>query len=561
MREFNVINEPWIRIENQKGEIEIVSLRTLIEQAHNYRGLCGEVLLQDFAILRNPILTIFYTAFERYDLNGKPRKEKLTKKEVFKEIKEIWNNGKLPVSMLFAYLESEKDRFWLIDDEKPWMQEVETEAELYIDANKKKDGMNERSVAKLVGDVFEGDNKKRILSYRRLGEDDFLDYAEATRWLIYINLCDDGTYVPRSKSLKKGYFAWGNFVFAKGENLFETILLNFNPLDPNFEKPLLENRPSWECEKISRFQVETIQPQTRAELMSFKYRRMRLISENGKIKKYILSGHHYFNSENYSLEMNVLQERIEQKNQPSYFKYANIIDQGKLWRNFSSLFLEGTQNDDKKEIGIVKWIYCLKKKGIIPSNYKITFETASLEYGTSNSGVKNMREDSISIYSSILGEFLDGTKKEQKAILRIVDEIQIIKKIADLVAVLEEDIAIASGIDSEKVKKISEKGINHFYDLIDEPFRNWLQNINLEDESISKAVGRWKILLYNLTDKYLEEKKTIQSVDLLIGRTIKKKNGKNERRVSLPESIMRFQNKRNYYLGLNKKRKRGENEK
>lgn len=60
--EFNLIDEPWIRVNRLDGEREMVSLKDALLRAHEFSGLAGEMPTQDVAILRT-LLAVTMTVF------------------------------------------------------------------------------------------------------------------------------------------------------------------------------------------------------------------------------------------------------------------------------------------------------------------------------------------------------------------------------------------------------------------------------------------------------------------------------------------------------------------
>lgn len=50
--EFNLLDEPWIKVMKRDGTIDEVSLITVFEQAHLYTDLAGELATQNVAVLR-----------------------------------------------------------------------------------------------------------------------------------------------------------------------------------------------------------------------------------------------------------------------------------------------------------------------------------------------------------------------------------------------------------------------------------------------------------------------------------------------------------------------------
>ena len=67
--EFNLLDEPWIKVMKENGTIEEVSLITVFEQAHLYTDLAGELATQNVAMLRL-LLAVLHTVFSRVDEHG-----------------------------------------------------------------------------------------------------------------------------------------------------------------------------------------------------------------------------------------------------------------------------------------------------------------------------------------------------------------------------------------------------------------------------------------------------------------------------------------------------------
>lgn len=543
----NVYFDSWIKVEKKDGTIAEVSLKDIFENSQNYTGLYGEVLLQDFAVLRNPILAIMYTAYERYDLDGKPRNGRIRREDAFKEIRLIWENGHLPVKMLTAYMDTVVDRFWLFDEKNPWMQVVETEPTLKVNG-KEHSGFARRKIKKLVGDVFESDEKRRILSYRTIQDDDTLDYKEALRWMLFLNVCDDHSYSPRG-NLKNGYFSYGNFVMAKGSNLFETIMLNFNPFGRQFERVLTGNKPEWEKPVLGRSILDLPQPDNLAALMSFRFRRMRLETNNDRVTGYKISGHHHFDLNNFILEPHILWKKDSKENGGYVFK--KVVDQGKMWRDFSTLFLESESQSDSIVPGVVLWIEELKKRQIIPEHFRVVFETGSVEFGSMSCGIKNLSNDHLSIYTSLF------ENDKGQPVERIIHEVASIEKLAKAAGMMEKNIALACG--DRNSNNAYARGVSDFFDRVDGPFRMWLQNIDIEREDFNDMILELHQILYQVTDNLIREKRYRQTPTLLIGRSVKDKGKKAAIRVSLPETILNFQLTRKKYIG-NKMQKENWNE-
>ena len=214
-KEFNLLDESWIRVMTKEHKIVELSLMDLLIHSQEYADFAGELEQQDIAVLRLGLATL-HTIFSRYDLDGAPKK--LTNAEMArKRWRNLWNRGSFPESVIKQYLEQYRERFWLFHPEKPFYQ-----------VNEAKKG-TEYTAAKLNGEISESSNKIRMFATRAGEKKQQLTYAEAARWLLFINGYDDMSAKPRKKGLPSpgaGWIGRLGIVEAVGHNLFETLMLN-----------------------------------------------------------------------------------------------------------------------------------------------------------------------------------------------------------------------------------------------------------------------------------------------------------------------------------------------
>ena len=81
-REFNLIDEPWIRVMDESCKVVEVSLLDAIINAHKYKCISGELPTQDVAVMRL-ILAVLHTVVSRYDCNGKYKVLENKKKAIY----------------------------------------------------------------------------------------------------------------------------------------------------------------------------------------------------------------------------------------------------------------------------------------------------------------------------------------------------------------------------------------------------------------------------------------------------------------------------------------------
>ena len=117
---FNLLREPWILVLNWEGRPEEVSLLTVLERAHEYRCLAGELPTQDVVILRL-ILAALYATFSRADAEGR---QKLLDngEEALKRWKSLWEQKRFPIEPIKKRLCLYEDRFYLFHPERPFYQ-------------------------------------------------------------------------------------------------------------------------------------------------------------------------------------------------------------------------------------------------------------------------------------------------------------------------------------------------------------------------------------------------------------------------------------------------------
>ena len=117
-REFNLLDEPWIRVMMPDFTQKELSLTDILLKAHEIRDLAGELPTQDTAVLRL-LLAVLHTVFFRCDENSEDF-EIEEPDEALRRWGALWNEGSFPEIPVRRYLEEQHDRFWLFDPERPF---------------------------------------------------------------------------------------------------------------------------------------------------------------------------------------------------------------------------------------------------------------------------------------------------------------------------------------------------------------------------------------------------------------------------------------------------------
>ena len=465
--EFNLLDEPWIRVMTKDYEIKEVSLTEVLIHCHEYADFAVELEAQNIAVLRLS-LAVLYTVFYRYNVDGEL--EKIDDREMAHDRwEDLWVEGHFPEEVIRNYLKKYRDRFWLFHPQTPFYQ-----------VNEAKKG-TEYTAAKLNGEISESSNKIRMFATRSGERKLQLTYAEAARWILFINGFDDTSAKPRQKGLPSpgaGWIGRLGIVEAIGHNLFETLMLNlvFDQVGDNWT----DNRPVWEKAPKGDERTEIPLPNNPAELLTLQSRRLLLIRKNGFVTGYYLLGGDFFQKVNAFTETMTAWSLVTNKSSDTEdFQPKRHDPQKQMWREFGNLFFEERESENekigKRLPGVVDWISELRTEGRLGKfgrSSKITFRSVSVQYGDKDFFIADTFSDSLSFHSDIL--------RREKHMLwgrRIEDEV---KKCDDLARLIEElsrklNLSVGSEQSGEAAKA-------EFYRQIDLPFRRWLGELDPQNE-------------------------------------------------------------------------------
>lgn len=516
--EFNLLEEPWIRVLKPDCTVQEVSLTDALLRAHEFQDLAGELPTQDVAVLRL-MLAVLQTVFYRMNLDGREIPLQSTA-EALSRWKMLWQMEKFPEKPIRQYLNKWRERFWLFHPERPFYQIPQAKIG------------TEYGAAKLNGEISESGNKLRLFATYAKQEKNAMTYAQAARWLLYINGFDDSSGKKKEKELPSPGVGWLGklgLLLAQGKNLAETLLLNLVLLRDDgslWEAPL----PCWELEQPRCGERTKIpQPENIAALLTLQSRRLLLHREGGFVVGYSLLGGDFFDKENAFCEpMTIWHTTQKKKNSPVFHQPRQHDPSKQFWREFPAAF---PQAGDVHMPGIVRWITILQKGGRWLERQRIIhFKSVGVAYGDKNFFVNDAFCDTLAFHIQLLDEMRRPCRK------RVISEIQNCEKLAEQVGKLAKGLALAAGDEGAgQVRAAKEQ----FYFEIDQPFRKWLYQLDPE-EDMDTAVESWraqaKKIAYMLGSTMVEAAGT----PALVGRSIKIKDTEQKIYYSAPKSYHWF---------------------
>ena len=516
--EFNLIDEPWIRVIDKSCNVIEVSLKDAILNAHEYRALGGELPTQDVAVMRL-ILAVLHTVISRYDEYGDENALEDDEDEALERWKAWWDNGKSPEKAVSDYLGKWHERFWLFHPERPFFQVAGLKSGTDYDSSK------------LNGEISESSNKVRLFSSYSGNDKSVLSYSQAARWLLYLNAYDDVSAKPTKEGKAKaggslpspgvGWLGKLGLIYLIGNNFFETLMLNLVMI--NKDEVQYTQNPIWEKEKISDSErVEIPMPYNLAELYTIQSRRIFLNRKDDKVISYKLLGGDFFEKENAFFEpMTVWRVPKNEKktNDPITPKRHDPSKQ--MWREFSVLYNDESSNERNKCSGIVKWYRdILYGSGYLPNNYLLKTAIASVEYGDKDFFVKNVFSDSLTMHSAILSEFGKGWRSSIETEIKHCDDLAL------AIAHLAQNLYVASGgsnnSKNERFKVVATAAKEQLYYRLDMPFREWLRSIEPKPSEQEKQdkISEWQKTAKNTAKRYADELIADQPEIALIGHSV-----------------------------------------
>ena len=503
---FNLLDEPWIRVLGSDCTVQEVSLTDVLLHAHEFQDLAGELPTQDVAIFRL-MLAVLQTVFYRTDIEGREMPLQ-NGTEALSRWKTLWEMERIPETPILKYLDKWRERFWLFHPQRPFYQIPQAKSGTGYGA------------AKLNGEISESGNKLRLFSTYAKQEKSTMTYAQAARWLLYVNGFDDTSAKPKGTDLPSvgaGWLGKLGLLMAQGKTLAETLLLNLVLLRDDgslWKAPL----PCWELDEPrcgERTQIP--QPEDAASLLTLQSRRLLLQREKGLVVGYSLLGGDFFEKENAFCEpMTIWRKTQEKKNSPVFHQPRRHDPSKQFWREFPAAF---PQDDDEHTPGIVQWIATLQKGRWLARQRLIHFRSVGVVYGDKDFFVNDAFCDTLAFHIQLLDEVGKGCRK------RVIAEIQNCEKLAEQVGKLAKGLSLSAGDEGAgQVRAAKEQ----FYFEIDHPFRQWLSRLD-PGQDVDAAVESWRTQAKKIAHALGRTMVEAAGTPALVGRNIESTKEKNKK--------------------------------
>ena len=516
MQRYNLLDEKWIQVAS-KDTVEKVSIKELFAGAAKYKELAGDMKTQDFAVMR-VMLAILHTVFSRFDSKGDPYEFFEVDEESFLQTGEleeydlydyedalyqtwidIWNAKEFP-KVVYEYLEKWGERFFLYDDKYPFFQVTKEVIEKDAAGGGEFYGKN---INRLIS---ESNNKQAYFSPKDESYKEYIDDDELARWLItlqgYIGTSDKKK-VGSAKTYSKGWLYDLGGVYLQGNNVFETLMLNF-VIAYNENNNLLKiQKPCWEAETIEKnielyFHngIDNI-----ASLYTAWCREIFIDSNRTKEDKFvcfIAKLPEIEHSDAFLEPMTVWKYNDTGEYKDKYRPRKHDVNKS-MWRNFG--LLTGVGEGTRKP-GVIEW---LNKLCDISESEELGFNKENITLCA-----VCMLDDGNATSWAPIDEVEDTLNLKERVLVDTGDNgwiIRINKTITDTKAIIDRALKkfIFELLEIRNMEKSDvSRYVERFYFRIDLSFRNWIESIDIDNDKDTKEI-EWRNVLKKAMKEYVDE--------------------------------------------------------
>ena len=521
---FNLLDEPWIIVKTESNKTQMWSILDVFKHAHDAKMLAGELPTQDIAIMRL-LLAIMHGAFVSEKIENVDDAVNLWR--------ELWDLKQFPYEIVESYLEKYRERFWLFHPTQPFYQSahIKENMDKYKVGKGKKVSTDEKykTVARLVGDLFQSDNSPRLFPGRTGIKQTSLEYAEAARWLLHLNgFDDDAAKMPTPKGV--GYLGQLGLIYIQGGNLFETLMLNFVLADQRNEifDDGSQECAYWEKEICEDIERQIAQPRAQKDLLTFQSRRILLKRDNGTVIGYLLTmGDYVEKGESLKNEMMTVLRKEDDGIKPK----KHVLER-QIWRDLSALL--GRMHDNSSAPpGVIHWIQTLREDNVDINRIKLV--TTGSCYSLKGAGwqIEDYISDTLAINSALLDKLREVWIEDIVDVLNKTD-----KAVWELGQLASKIDGAAGDSDDNRKKEDARKARENGYYHLDNLFRKWLISINPDKDELEEKMDEWlgitKMQIIELGDEMLNK----CSDTTIIGNRNRNEDKKNE--VNALQAFLRF---------------------
>lgn len=521
---YNLIDEPWLKVIDKQGQIQQVGLDELFAHAGDYQRLAGDTRSQDLAILRF-LLAILHTVYSRIDAADRPytwldfddttwqvRGEvKAKRAEIVDDLYRTWQTlfeQKTLTPAVSQYLQAWRAQFDFLG-EHPFAQVTQSEYDSFVSEKKQvATGTGTVALKQIDRRVSESANSPAIFAPKAGIAKDELSMDELVRWVIayqnFTGVTDKSKVVtPDKYSASPGWLYKLDPVFAQGDDLFETLMLNLILVHPDDERHVrgyVAQHPQWEWPSATAYieaRKQQRQPDNLAELYTTWSRMLHIQWHEDQQPTIFSAGMPMFDNDDAFIEP-MTTWRTDKKAKPPVRRPAtkrlNDLNVA-MWRHFGQ-YVAVDEDGKDFEPGIVTWLRALQDKEYLADDRPLRLQTIGL-ISDGNATSQSPAAESVDsfevrakvmfdpdqIWPERINHTIEVTQEVGKAFWGYVAQIETLRNLSN------HDLANMEGAK--------------FYDGLNTPFKAWLAELSEQDNHDIK-IKNWYHELQKITARQAE---------------------------------------------------------
>lgn len=512
---FNLVKNPWIKVvEKESGHETKVSLEDAFRNSQKYLCLSGDMKFQDLAVMRF-MLAILTTVYTRFDADDNPYEwieldddmrfvrlvDEYDEDDLLDTWEKLYGQGHFSDAVV-EYLYKNIDAFDMFG-ERPFYQVTGKEYDSFV-TEKISTGKGTVSVKQINRRISESNNSPSLFSPKSEQKKDSFSMDELVRWIItyqnYTGTADKTKMKGMKDSISSGWLYKLSPVYADGNSLFETLVLNLVLVNQIDRDNYVNQVPVWENDSLDGY-VESIKrlvsPDNIAALYTTWSRLMHIEWEDDKPTIYIV-GLPVLDNKNAFIEPMTVWTNKKDDIVP-YTRSKKNVNKA-MWRDFG-MYVNADGKEDRREPGIVAWLRELKENGCIDRMKLLSLDSIFVisDGSASNTPIMEVFND-MNINASVL--FDEGENRWPR---RIEDTIVTTQNVADDYSKMVNKVGlIRFHGDNRQAGSFSKKYGLGFYDGLNVPFKNWLSGLKDSDNRDEK-IAEWKNTLKRIVSDSLND--------------------------------------------------------
>lgn len=512
---FNLVKNPWIKVvEKESGHETKVSLEDAFRNSQKYLCLSGDMKFQDLAVMRF-MLAILTTVYTRFDADDNPYEwieldddmrfvrivDEYDEDDLLDTWEKLYGQGHFSDAVV-EYLYKNIDAFDMFG-ERPFYQVTGKEYDSFV-TEKISTGKGTVSVKQINRRISESNNSPSLFSPKSEQKKDSFSMDELVRWIItyqnYTGTADKTKMKGMKDSISSGWLYKLSPVYADGNSLFETLVLNLVLVNQIDRDNYVNQVPVWENDSLDGY-VESIKrlvsPDNIAALYTTWSRLMHIEWEDDKPTIYVV-GLPVLDNKNAFIEPMTVWTNKKDDIVP-YTRSKKNVNKA-MWRDFG-MYVNADGKEDRREPGIVAWLRELKENGCIDRMKLLSLDSIFVisDGSASNTPIMEVFND-MNINASVL--FDEGENRWPR---RIEDTIVTTQNVADdYIKMVNKVGLIRFHGDNRQAGSFSKKYGLGFYDGLNVPFKNWLSGLKDSDNRDEK-IAEWKNTLKQIVSDSLND--------------------------------------------------------